>query len=97
MSSLSYRRPGTSPIIAALFAAGIVRSQDSILDVGCGNGTDSLALGAWGLAEVLGIDANPAKIAIARRRASRFQLNDRVSFVVCPIAQLATAPRTVCR
>lgn len=88
VSAPSYRRPGASPVLAALFAAGVVRPSHRLLDVGCGNGTDSLALAAWGLAEVVGVDANPEKIAIARRRASRFRLGDWARFSVCPIARL---------
>jgi 2-polyprenyl-3-methyl-5-hydroxy-6-metoxy-1,4-benzoquinol methylase len=44
----------------------------SVLDVGCGGGTLSEALGQAGIHGLLGIDLDPQAIAEARKRCSRF-------------------------
>jgi SAM-dependent methyltransferase len=73
-------RPGPSPVLAALFAAGVVREEDRILDLGCGGGMDAIALVRWGCTDVTGIDSDAQAIALARRRAARAGLGRRVRF-----------------
>lgn len=69
-------RPGASPVVAGLFAAGVIRRSDSVLDVGCGTGTDAFALMSWGVRKVRGIDNDERALSTARRRASKFGFPD---------------------
>lgn len=53
---VSYRgRPGLSPISATLLATGLLGPGDLTLDIGCGDGTESMALARRGVPTV-GID-----------------------------------------
>lgn len=61
-------RPGLGPALAALVAAGVLRPEMRVLDVGCGRGGDLLALAQLGFRRLVGIDHNRASIAAARRR-----------------------------
>ncbi|MBN1935215.1 MAG: class I SAM-dependent methyltransferase [Anaerolineae bacterium] len=65
-----------------------VRPGDRLLDVGCGTG--ALTLVAWAQAgptgEVYGIDAAPAMIDLARRKAA--QANARVEFKIGAVEQI---------
>lgn len=50
---MSYRgRPGLSPIAATLLATGELRPGDLTLDVGCGDGTEAMALALRGVPTV---------------------------------------------
>jgi SAM-dependent methyltransferase len=51
-----YFRPSISPLIAGLFAAGLIMRRHAVLDAGCGTGTDCLTLLSWGIRRVVGID-----------------------------------------
>ena len=55
------------------YRAGLVESRD-VLDVCCGIGGDSLAMVAAGR-DVLGLDINPVRIAIARHNAAATRLS----------------------
>ncbi|HET6406018.1 MAG TPA: class I SAM-dependent methyltransferase [Candidatus Thermoplasmatota archaeon] len=53
---MSYRgRPGLSPVSATLLASGLLGPGDLTLDVGCGDGTEALALAVRGV-PVVGVD-----------------------------------------
>jgi 2-polyprenyl-3-methyl-5-hydroxy-6-metoxy-1,4-benzoquinol methylase len=54
-----------------------------VLDVGCGLGAHSLLFARWG-AQVTGVDISGGSIAVARQRAARFGLTERVSFLETP-------------
>ncbi|MYD09306.1 MAG: class I SAM-dependent methyltransferase [Chloroflexi bacterium] len=54
------------------YRAGLIES-DSVLDICCGIGGDSLALAAAGK-QVLGLDIDPVRIAIARHNADAMRL-----------------------
>lgn len=73
-------RPGLSPAVAALLAERRIRRGHAVLDVGCGTGTDALTLASWGFRKVVGIDPDPRAVAVARGRATRLGLGDRVRF-----------------
>lgn len=81
-------RPGISPALAALIAQGTVRKEHAILDVGCGKGTDALLLASWGFKRVIGVDADAASVAVARRRATRKRLGRHVRFEPWPAEDL---------
>ncbi|MHB8878778.1 MAG: class I SAM-dependent methyltransferase [Myxococcaceae bacterium] len=67
---MSYRgRPSASPVVAGLFAAGLIGRRHRVLDVGCGDGTDCLALASWGVRRVAGLDSEAERLSIASRRA----------------------------
>ncbi len=59
-------------------------SPKTVLDAGCGTGTDSIALARLGCS-VIGVDSSPGMIAIARKRATenevvvRFEIDDLLS------------------
>lgn len=60
-----------------------------VLDVGCGDGANSVLLAKLGAAEVVGVDISPESIAVARHRARLNAVADRVTFFCAP---LETAP-----
>lgn len=64
----SYRgRPGASPVVAALYSSGVIRADHAVLDVGCGRGTDAVALAQWGVRDVCGIDLRSRDLSLAPR------------------------------
>lgn len=63
-----------------------------VLDVGCGDGSNSILLAHHG-ARVVGIDISEQSIAIARRRAELEGVADRVQFECGPI-ELARFPES---
>jgi SAM-dependent methyltransferase len=60
----------------------------SALDVGCGPGRYALALAQAGAGRVLGVDAAPAMVELARQAAARAGLAGRCEFVVAPFLEL---------
>jgi len=63
-----------------------------ILDVGCGDGGNSVLLAKLGAAMVVGIDISPQSIEVARHRAHINGVGDRVEFICAP---LETAPSSL--
>ena len=57
-----------------------------ILDVGCGEGEDSLLLASLG-AKVTGIDISPAAVAVAKERAQLSGLSGSTEFICSPLEQ----------
>jgi 2-polyprenyl-3-methyl-5-hydroxy-6-metoxy-1,4-benzoquinol methylase len=57
-----------------------------ILDVGCGEGEDSLLLASLG-AKVTGIDISPAAVALAKERAQLSGLSGSTDFICSPLEQ----------
>jgi SAM-dependent methyltransferase len=55
-----------------------------ILDFGCGEGWQALALARGGAANVVGIDRNPTYVRNAQKLAHKYQLSDRVTFTDSP-------------
>lgn len=62
---------------------GLFQAGDRVLDLGCGTGDDASHLSGLGV-EVLGIDASPKMVEIARNRG--------VNAHVLPIEDLASSP-----
>ena len=77
-------RPGLSPVVAGLVAAGVVSPGLDLLDVGCGRGADAIPLAALGV-RVTGVDVNKRSLAHARRRARKASLT--ATFVESDIIQ----------
>ena len=75
------RRPSGSPAIAALLAAGVIRPQDRVLDMCCGEGPDSLLLACSGVESVLGIESVASARATASRVARIHEVSQNVRFV----------------
>ena len=63
----------------------------TVLDVGCGDGTNAVTLAALG-ARVTGIDISPKSIELARERAQVNGLSDRVEFICKPLELADLAP-----
>ncbi len=57
-----------------------------ILDIGCGEGEDSLLLASLG-AKVTGIDISPAAVALAKERAHLSGLSGSTDFICSPLEQ----------
>lgn len=71
---------------ARLFCAG-----QTVLDLGCGTGTDATFLAQRGV-RVLGIDAAPAMLAQARAKLAAAELEDLVELRVMDIARIGSLP-----
>ena len=61
-----------------------------VLDVGCGNGENSLLFARWG-ADVTGVDISAGAIALAKTRAAQFGLSANTRFLVMPFEEVAQA------
>ena len=59
-----------SPELAALVAAGSIRRNARILDVGCGGGLDAIFLAKCGF-KVIGLDSSHNALNVAKKRADR--------------------------
>jgi len=64
----------------------------TLLDVGCGDGQNSVMLARMG-ARVTGIDVSPGAIEVARRRAEVNGVADRVRFLCSPVEEAALPDR----
>lgn len=60
-----------------------------VVDVGCGEGTQTVLMAKLGAAHVTGVDLSPGAIALARALAAASGVQERVSFVCAPVE---TAP-----
>jgi 2-polyprenyl-3-methyl-5-hydroxy-6-metoxy-1,4-benzoquinol methylase len=77
------------PLEVAYEILGDIRGK-RLLDVGCGLGENSLLFARWG-AHVTGVDISGASLEVARQRAVKFGLTDRVSFIETPVELLDAA------
>jgi 2-polyprenyl-3-methyl-5-hydroxy-6-metoxy-1,4-benzoquinol methylase len=65
----------------------------TLLDVGCGDGMNSVMLARMG-AQVTGIDVSPGAIEVARRRAEFNGVSNQVRFLCSPVEKAALPDRT---
>jgi 2-polyprenyl-3-methyl-5-hydroxy-6-metoxy-1,4-benzoquinol methylase len=63
----------------------------AILDVGCGEGEDSILLASLG-ARVTGLDVSAGAIELARKRAALSGLSDRTDFLCAPLNAASLPP-----
>lgn len=63
-------RLATAPLAAVVDAVSPATAVGLVVDVGCGHGVVSWALADAGCGPVLGVDLDPAKVAVARRSAA---------------------------
>lgn len=70
------------PLEVAYESLGDIKGK-RLLDIGCGLGENSLLFARWG-AHVTGVDISGASIAVARRRADKFGLSERATFMETP-------------
>jgi len=61
------------------------------LDLACGTGTLALTLAEWGYS-VIGVDAAPMMLAIARNRANSSEMPERLAFVQADMRDLVSRP-----
>jgi SAM-dependent methyltransferase len=59
-----------------------------VLEIGCGIGTDTIAFARAG-ADVTAVDVSPRSLALARRRAEIYGLEDRTRFLLADAERLA--------
>ena len=80
---------------AATVALARIAPGEAVLDVGCGTGDLTMAARAWAGAagRVQGIDAAPAMIAVARRKAAR--AGDMIDYRVAAVEALPFPDATV--
>lgn len=72
----------------------VFRPGQRILEINCGTGVDAAHLGERGVA-VLACDASPRMIEVARRRAARNKLGDRIESRVLATEKIGTLCETL--
>jgi magnesium-protoporphyrin O-methyltransferase len=82
--------PVSRRLLAELADAGDARP--SVLELGCGPGSLTLALLERGAARATGIDLSPESVEVARRRAVEAGIGDRAKFMVGDAASVALEP-----
>jgi len=87
--AMFFTREGLEQATAEPVAAHRARryAAGTVVDMGCGIGSDALALAATG-ATVFAIDLNPVHAALARANAAVYGLGDRVRPVVADVTRL---------
>jgi SAM-dependent methyltransferase len=73
-----FGRPSISPVIAGLFAAGLIKRKHSVLDAGCGTGTDCLTLASWGVRRVVGLDEASDALVQAHKHLLRLDRKGKI-------------------
>ncbi|MGA2385737.1 MAG: class I SAM-dependent methyltransferase [Candidatus Bathyarchaeia archaeon] len=81
----------SSPELAALVAAGLLRKTDKILDVGCGGGLDAIFMARCGF-KLAGVDLSRKALKIAKARADAAQV--KVDWVLGSVFDLPLESQT---
>ena len=66
----------------------------TVLDVGCGEGSDTVLLAQLGAAHVVGLDCSPKALELTRLRAESNGVADRVELVCAPVETAELSPRS---
>jgi len=66
----------------------------SVLDVGCGEGSDTVLLAQLGAARVVGLDCSAKALELTRLRAEANGVSDRVELVCAPVETADLPPRS---
>ena len=74
------------PLEVAYSLMGNIRGK-RVLDVGCGDGENSLLFARWG-ADVTGVDISPGAIRVCQQRAIQHGLTARTTFIETPFELL---------
>jgi 2-polyprenyl-3-methyl-5-hydroxy-6-metoxy-1,4-benzoquinol methylase len=87
--------PGPSPVSLGLLEllSDVGDAQPTVLDLGCGTGASSVRLMQEGARQVMGLDASPASVELARSRATSAGLNETVARFRVGDAATMTLPR----
>jgi 2-polyprenyl-3-methyl-5-hydroxy-6-metoxy-1,4-benzoquinol methylase len=86
------RRRAWLPVEYRFSVVGSVQGK-RVLDVGCGDGKNSVLLALLG-ARVTSLDISPRSIAVAEKRAALNGVAERVSFICAHIERAEFAPRS---
>jgi 2-polyprenyl-3-methyl-5-hydroxy-6-metoxy-1,4-benzoquinol methylase len=85
-------RRGWLPVEQRFAVVGPLEGK-RVLDVGCGDGKNSVLLALLG-ARVTGLDISPRSVAVAERRAALNGVAERASFICAPIERAEFARRS---
>jgi 2-polyprenyl-3-methyl-5-hydroxy-6-metoxy-1,4-benzoquinol methylase len=66
----------------------------TVLDVGCGEGGDTVLLAQLGAKRVVGLDCSPKALELTRLRAETNGVSDRVELVCAPVETADLPPRS---
>jgi len=86
--------PSAPAVIAVMLDAAGVSVDDTVYDLGCGEGEIVIAAARRG-ARGVGVDLDPERIVNARRNAERAGVSDRVTFVEQDLFKTDVRPATV--
>ena len=86
--------PSAPAVIAVMLDAAGVSVDDTVYDLGCGEGEIVIAAAKRG-ARGVGVDLDPERIVNARRNAVRAGVADRVTFVEQDLFKTDVSPATV--
>lgn len=85
-------RPAVSHVVAEMVASGELTKRHRVLDIGCGRGTDLLALAAWGFRKLHGLDYNKAELRVAKARERRLLDRRAIEWKAGTLAALREYP-----
>jgi ubiquinone/menaquinone biosynthesis C-methylase UbiE len=75
-------RPGGEQLTKALGEKLCLSENSKVLDATCGPGSSAVVLAKWYDCRVTGIDMSETNLEIARRKAERFGVADRIELII---------------